>query len=195
MTSKNKELVIYINDTEYENHEVEWIYLDHCRNENYKTIKAAIVDAYSSYDPSFTPLLLDAIKGKKIRQYIYNRYNISYDEDLLYLLRHPEYYSSVAGERCNRVIRKNLCFRFVEGDGSTEERLYSDLSNMSNIERVDIITKAINQHLILTDNEFYLNHLAARLLYDLHCKATFGKDGKPDEATTELINSALYSHS
>ena len=183
-------LDIYLDDVnrEYLN-KLTFLSLFKSRSLGYRCAADLFSEAYRNYDSDICQETLATLQTWLVCNYIIDRYEIAYREDLVYLIRHPSLIPNKMDPNQKTVRKKVLQFLDLEKEENAFKRdAYNYLDKMRPVKRAAQIDKILEQFLILTENEYYITQAAARLMNDIVKTTKFDETGNVIGINKNLID-------
>lgn len=181
-------LDIYLDDVnrEYLN-KLTFLALFKSRSMGFRCAADLFSEAFSSYDDSLASEFLYTLLTGYVSKYIITEYDLSYKEDLIYLLRHPSMMTIKLDPRQKNVRKKVLYFDDIENNAH-KKAAFEYLKGMRPVKRASQIDRILEQYLITSKNEYYIGQAAARLLTDIIEKADFDDEGRLQGSVNEIVD-------
>lgn len=184
-------LDIYLDDINKEYlSKLSFAVLFRCRRLGYRNAADFFAVAYSSYNAAVTPAIVEHMRNVQVCRYIVTKFDIKYRDDLVYLIRHPSLIKEEP-EPARKIVRKKvLIFQDLEApDRAREKRAFDYLNGLLPRMRAAELDKIIDQYMVLTRNEYYINQASLRLITDLVSLAEIDEKGYVNGLASEIIDS------
>lgn len=183
-------LDIYLDDVnrEYLN-KLTFLTLFKSRSLGYRCAADMVCEAFRDYSENILEETLIVLETCQVCKFIVSYFEISYKEDLLYLVRHPSKMEIKMDPPQKQVRKKILNFFDLDAaDCAYKKEAYEYFSSLRPIKRAPQIDKMLKQYLIITKNEYFIHQAAARLVNNLLRIAEFDKNGNVQGEAKELVN-------
>ena len=147
-----------------------------------------LTEAYSHYDPALPYEVLMVHSSYALCSYFVRAYKLTYKEDILYLLRHPEIIPMMVPEEETRETKRAVV-KFSKIDRDEREKSVCDfLLSLKPRERTIAVSNIIEQYLLLNANDFFLKEESNRLMKHLMDISEFDQNGKVQGQAARLID-------
>lgn len=186
---KTENLDIYLDDInkEYLN-KLSFCALFKCRALGYKSAADFFSLAYESYNENISQNIADLMRNMRICKYIISRFEISYREDLSYLIRHPSLIPNEMDPPQSIVRKKVFLFQDIDKPGcESKKRAYDYLNGLRPRMRAAAVDRIIDQYLTMNGDEYYIKQGSLRLINDLVKIATFDENGNITGLAKEIV--------
>ena len=185
MQSSRLELALNTINTKYSD-SISLIALGKARRVGFRSSADMFTKAFVSYDENIPSEVIGLISARKTCSHFIERFKIKFKQDIYYVIRHPEQYKNCKIEDSSDTRRRIILFSNLDSS-EEEKKACSFLEAMKPRERASIAAKIIDQHLILTGNEYYFDQTSARLYHYLCENAKFDENGNVQPKLDALI--------
>ena len=190
-------LDIYLDDVnrEYLN-KLTFLALFKCRSLGFRCAADFFCEAFFTYDESVSRDFLSSLLFGYVCNHIVKKYEISYKEDLIYLLRHPSLMPIKIDPQQKPVRKKVLNFLDLdEQENDNKKEAYNYLERIRPVKRAAEIDRILEQYLIKTKNKYYIDQASARLLKSITENADYDEDGRLIGPAKEVVDTVWYAGS
>lgn len=181
MSSTKKDLYFYFNNFDAYEYDITLLCINRRRGFMRMPCSELIAVAFSKYDESYPDdaLFLDA-QYNSCRHFVEN-YNISFKEDIIYLLNHPEFVKEP--EKNPVVTYKKIRFNVAD---ALQQKAYEWLNGFKPRERIDEAIKVVRQYLIKNGDEYYIEQMTLQKMRNL--RRMNGPSGSLSDETKHYID-------
>lgn len=162
MNTLKKDLYFYFNNSDAYKYDVALLCLNRRRGYMHMPCADLIAIAYDEFDQTYPEnfLMLDA-ENRACRFFVEN-YNITFREDIIYLINHPEYVKEP--DRNPEVTYKKIRFNIAD---KLQANAYEWLNEFKPRERIDEALKVVRQYLIKSQDEYFIEQMALQKIMNL----------------------------
>lgn len=146
-------------------------------------------EAFKEFDDTISSDFISTIEVSLACRKFISQYNISYKNDILFMISHPDMVPVYLDKGQKTVKKKVFQFFDIEEPGMEYKlKAFNTLNDIKPIMRAHYIDKVTRQYFVLNENDYYFTQLAARIMNNLLEIAAPNAKGEIEGISKDVID-------